>query len=175
MPPIPTMPTLAFPFRPVEPVLVPLEPSDAAALSRLHALAFDAPGGGWGGGEFASLLGQPTVLGRRAVRPSRGGPAEPRGFVLAREAAGEAEVLTIAVHPAWQGRGVGGLLMETLLRDLYARRARELFLEVDEGNAPALRLYDRLGFREVGRREAYYAGEGTEPVNALTLRLDLDG
>lgn len=171
---LPTM-TFRVPFGPVEPEMVPLELADAPALARLHAMAFDVPGGGWGTGEFHALLRQRTTFGYRAVRPSPAGapPAEPRGFVLAREIAGEAEVLTIAVHPAWQGRGIGRLLMDALLRELYARRATELFLEVDEGNAPALRLYERLGFREVGKREAYYEGPGGTPANAITMRLDL--
>ena len=165
-----------LPFTPGTPEVVPLDADDAAALSRLHRAAFDVPGGGWGAGEFHSLLRQPAVLGYRAVRPNPSGlsPAEPRGFVLAREAAGEAEVLTIAVHPAWQGRGLGRLLMDALLRDLYARRAEELFLEVDEGNHPAMRLYERLGFREVGKREAYYGGPGGQSANAITMRLDLN-
>ena len=170
MPMVPRMP-----FAPIAPELIPLVPGDAATLSRLHSAAFSAPGGGWGTHEFHGLLKQPAVLGFRAVRPGPAGapPAEPRGFVLAREAAGEAEVLTIAVHPSWQGRGLGRLLMEALLRELYARRATELFLEVDEGNVPALRLYERLGFREVGRREAYYGGPDGPSANALNLRLDL--
>ena len=165
-----------LPFTPGTPEMVPLGPDDAASLARLRGAAFDVPGGGWGASEFAGLLRQPAVLGHRAVRPSpaaTAAPAEPRGFVLAREAAGEAEVLTIAVHPAWQGRGLGRLLMDALLRDLYARRATELFLEVDEGNRPALRLYEGLGFREVGKREAYYAGADGTPANAITMRLGL--
>lgn len=177
-----TLPLPRLP-RPVAPEMVPIVRDDAEALSRLHALAFDAPGGGWGAGEFASLLAQSAVFGHRAVRPAPGPLAHPfqvfgapairatpdaRGFVLLREAAGEAEVLTIAVHPAWQGRGVGRLLMDAALRELYARRAEALFLEVDEGNAPALALYRRLGFAQVGRREGYYGGAA-----ALTMRLDL--
>ena len=175
---LPVLPLSRLPFRPVAPEMVPIARDDAAALSRLHGLAFDAPGGGWGAGEFATLLGQPGVHGFRAVRPAPAplpGPlatfqaaAEARGFVLVRDVAGEAEVLTIAVHPAWQGRGVGRLLMDAALRELYARRATALFLEVDEGNDPALALYRRLGFTEVGRREGYYGGAA-----ALTMRLDL--
>ena len=181
---LPVLPLARFPFRAVAPELVPIGGDDAPALARLHALAFDAPEGSWGAGEFATLLGQPGTFGFRAVRPAPAPlpgplavfqpPVEPRGFVLVREvpgkgdARGEAEVLTIAVHPAWQGRGIGRLLMDGALRELYARRTGALFLEVDEGNAPALALYHRLGFREVGRREGYYAGS-----TALTMRLDL--
>jgi [ribosomal protein S18]-alanine N-acetyltransferase len=50
---------------------------------------------------------------------------------------------------------------------------RKVFLEVDEGNAPALRLYSRAGFEQVGRRPGYYANsEGS--ASALVLRRNLD-
>ena len=172
--PFPT--ALPSPFRGLVPEVWPLSSSDAAALSRLHSSAFPLAGDQWSAGEFTGLLLQPGVFGHRAIRGGAMGLAkpEPRGFVLAREAAGEAEVLTIAVHPSWQGRGIGRALMDALLRDLYARRAEALFLEVDEGNRGALTLYGRLGFREVGRRESYYAG-GAHGSAALTMRLDLEG
>jgi ribosomal-protein-alanine N-acetyltransferase len=62
-------------------------------------------------------------------------------------------------------------LLDINLRRLAGLGARSVFLEVDEGNVPAMRLYQRAGFREVGRREAYYpAGRGSA---ALILRRDL--
>lgn len=153
--------------------LVPLETSDARALSRVHGSAFPLSGGSWGGTEFHGLLAQPNAFGLAAVRPGgSGGGREPRGFVLLRTAADEAEVLTLAVHPAWQGRGLGRRLMEGALRELYARRVDKLFLEVDEGNVPAIRLYERLGFETVGRRDAYYEKLGGR-ATALTMRLDI--
>jgi [ribosomal protein S18]-alanine N-acetyltransferase len=48
-----------------------------------------------------------------------------------------------------------------------------VFLEVEEGNKPALRLYDRAGFREVGRRPGYYTDEAMAPLAARVLRRDL--
>ena len=153
----------------------PAAREDAGALARLHASAFPLAGESWGPDEFRSLLGQGNVFAYRAVRSGmmgRGVPA-PRGFVLAREADGEAEILTIAVHPSWQGRGIGRSLMDAVLRELYARRAEALFLEVNEDNEAALALYRRLGFDEVGRRDNYYSrGDGR---TALTMRLRLDG
>ncbi|MET0429646.1 MAG: ribosomal-protein-alanine acetyltransferase, partial [Microvirga sp.] len=56
---------------------------------------------------------------------------------------------------------------------LAPRGARIVFLEVEEGNAPALALYRRLGFREVGRREGYYARPDGTRAAALTMSLDL--
>lgn len=164
------------PFRNAPADLQPLEQGDARALSRLHASAFPLAGRSWGAGEFHGLLASPGVSGHRAVRASALGRPEPRGFVLVRTAADEAEVLTLAVHPSWQGRGIGRSLMNAAIRDLYAARVARLHLEVDEGNAPAIALYDRLGFRRVGTRKAYYAGgEGREGgANAVTMALALD-
>jgi ribosomal-protein-alanine N-acetyltransferase len=58
------------------------------------------------------------------------------------------------------------------LRRLAALGARAVFLEVDEHNTAAIKLYDRAGFFEVGRRPNYYQGSGT-PAAALVLRRDL--
>jgi len=93
--------------------------------------------------------------------------------VLARLAAGEAEILTIAVRHASRRLGLGRMLMEAVLRHLHAERAETLFLEVDETNIPALALYRRLGFREVGRRDAYYADREGRKSSALVMRRDL--
>jgi ribosomal-protein-alanine N-acetyltransferase len=48
-----------------------------------------------------------------------------------------------------------------------------VFLEVDEGNIPARKLYARAGFRDVGRREAYYSNQRGRNAAALVLRRDL--
>ena len=58
------------------------------------------------------------------------------------------------------------------LRRLAGLSARAVFLEVDEGNQPARRLYQRAGFREVGRRPGYYQ-HGNHAATALVLRRDL--
>jgi ribosomal-protein-alanine N-acetyltransferase len=63
--------------------------------------------------------------------------------------------------------------MDAVLRELYGQRAEALFLEVDEANAPAVALYRRLGFRQVGRREAYYSGPDGTRSGALVMRRDL--
>ena len=171
---IPFTVALPHPFRAPPTEIAPLESEDARALSRLHASAFPLGRGSWGAGEFHTLLMQRGVFGFRVARgrPLGRGKAEPRGFVMIRETGEEAEVLTLAVHPSWQGRGLGRALMDAAIRELYARHVAELFLEVDEGNAPAIGLYRKLGFETVGCREAYYAKIGGR-ATALTMRLDL--
>src|SRR5690606_37665763 len=122
--------------------------------------------------EFVSLIEQEPVFGFAAWRIGQR-RAAPAGFVLARLAAGEGEILTIAVGRAYRRRGLGRDLMEAVLRALHGERAEALFLEVDEANAPALALYRRLGFREVGRRPGYYEHPHAPKTAALTMRRDL--
>src|SRR5690606_10958992 len=113
----------------------------------------------WSGAEFSDLLGQDTVFGFAAREIGRR-DAKPVGFVLARVAADEGEILTVAVARSHRRRGIGWLLMDAVLRRLHSDRAQSLFLEVDETNAAAIALYRRLGFHEVGKRPAYYSGSG---------------
>jgi [ribosomal protein S18]-alanine N-acetyltransferase len=78
----------------------------------------------------------------------------------------EAEVHTIAVEPAHQGRGVGELLLRGLLTRADEKRAA-VFLEVRTDNEPATRLYRKYGFEVVGLRKRYYQPSGAD---AHTMR-----
>jgi len=149
--------------------LEPLTAADSPAISALHREDFVRP---WTDGEFATLLEQDTVFGF-AAREVGHGAEPPVGFVLARLAAGEGEILTVAVARAHRRQGLGWQLMDAVLRRLHGERAEALFLEVDETNAPALALYRRLGFREVGKRPNYYRSSEHGPTGALVMRRDL--
>ena len=92
---------------------------------------------------------------------------------MSRHAGDEAEVLSVAVAQARRGRGLARTLLDLHLRRLAGFGVRAVFLEVDEQNRPALRLYARAGFREVGRRPNYYSDDGGTATNALVLRRDL--
>lgn len=71
-------------------------------------------------------------------------------------AAGEAELLRIAVDPAHRGQGLGQVLLEACQRDLEAQGLTRLFLEVRVSNAPAIRLYGACGWKRCGLRSNYY-------------------
>ena len=146
-----------------------LEGEDSHFLAGLHHEDFVRP---WSEEEFASLLGQETVFGFKAIGSGRRS-GRPAGFVLARHAAGEGEILTIAVARARRRSGIGRGLMDAVLRRLHHERTESVFLEVDEGNAAAIALYRRLGFREVGRRAAYYRSREGSRSDALVMRRDL--
>ena len=148
-----------------EPVLSEARTQDAAALAALHAAAFRR---GWSEDELERLLIDKTVIAHRAMVGRT-----LAGFIISRLAAGEAEILSVAVAPARRGRGLARKLLDLHLRRLAGLGATAVFLEVDEDNAPARRLYDRARFRDVGRRPAYYARNGAPPAAALVLRRDL--
>jgi ribosomal-protein-alanine acetyltransferase len=83
------------------------------------------------------------------------------GFVVCRElAAGESEVLSLVVDPAVRRRGVASRLMRSVLDGAPGA----WFLEVRESNAAAITLYDKFGFREIGRRPNYYHDTGETAV-----------
>ena len=135
--------------------------ADAPALAALHAAAF-TPAQAWGAGTIEVLLALPGAFGLWR---------EGAGLVLARMAADEAEILTVGVSPGARRRGHGAALLRGALGSARARGAGAMFLEVAAGNAPALALYAREGFAEVGRRRRYYS----DGADALVLRRGLDG
>lgn len=148
-----------------EPVLSEAGPRDAAALAALHATAF---GRGWSEHEFERLLTEKNVIAHRAMAGRT-----LAGFVLSRLASSEAEILSIAVAASRRRRGLARKLLDLHLRRLAGLGATAVFLEVEDGNVAAQRLYARAGFRDVGRRPAYYARGDKGPANALVLRRDL--
>lgn len=162
---------MGLPFDNLHPrpfMIEPLFPEDSSHLARIHAETFHQP---WSDEDFHALLMEATVFGFIA-REEGNRAAPPGGFVLARLVQGEAEILTIAVALNSQRKGLGHALMDATLRHLYNVRADMLFLEVDELNAPALGLYRRLGFKQVGKRPGYYQTPDGRSA-ALTLRRDL--
>src|SRR6266571_6347364 len=146
-------------------VVEPATPRDAAKLAEIHGESFHR---GWGEGEFESLLTERNTLvhrlrlGRRVI-----------GFAVSRMAADEAEILSIAIDVDQRGRGLSRNLLLTHLGHLAGRGVRSVFLEVEENNQPARRLYERAGFAITGVRERYYQQPGGEQLNALIMRRDL--
>lgn len=124
----------------------------------------------WEPGECAALLADPSVVTEGVFIGSAG---EPCGFVLSRLAADEAEILSIVVAGRRRRSGLGEMLLCAHMAQLAGRGTARLFLEVEEGNAPAIGLYRRLGFETVGRREGYYPKPDGSRVAALVMRRDL--
>jgi ribosomal-protein-alanine N-acetyltransferase len=159
---------MVFSFRKAaQPILRTLRSNHAAECAALHAASFAHS---WSVQEFETLLSAANVAGEAAVDPTSG---DLRGFVLARLAADEAEILTIAVDAALRRRGVGRALLAAQMARLPSLGAKKLFLEVERENAAAIALYAKFGFREVGQRKGYYQKSNGAAATALVLRRDL--
>jgi ribosomal-protein-alanine N-acetyltransferase len=144
----------------------PGEARDAKDLARIHGQSFYR---GWPSEEFATFLADrhtPVYVACDAKRRIA-------GFALIRTVLDEAELLTIAVDPRWRGKGVGRALMEALFADLMMSPARRMFLEVDEQNHAAIRLYKRLGFSTISSRKGYYPRPDGSAATALVMARDL--
>jgi len=128
------------------------------AMASLHAACFSTPRP-WSATEITSLLASPLCFQL----------TEPYGFLIGRVAAGEAELLTLAVDPKARQRGTGGRLVDAFLAAVQARGAESAFLEVSAANLPAQSLYARKGFIQKGRRAGYYHTPDGKRLDALLL------
>ena len=129
-----------------------------AAVHAIEQAAFSDP---WSARDFRECVASDVVF---LVAAAPDGVA---GYIIAQDAADEAEILNLAVAPARHRGGIGRALVERTLATLARRGARRVFLEVRELNSAARALYAALGFEEVGRRSRYYQ----RPVeDAIVLR-----
>ena len=130
---------------------------DIAALAALHATSFPDP---WGTEAIRELFAGPGVFAFLF----------PEGFILARAAGDEAEILTLAVMPQMRRQGLGRSLIRAAAHHARNLGANSLFLEVAANNIAAQALYRSQGFAAVGRRKAYY---GAQDADVLKVMLPL--
>lgn len=89
------------------------------------------------------------------------------GYVGSQTCMDETDMMNLAVSPAYRRQGVGKALIDALTKQLQMRGSRCLTLEVRSSNAPALALYGRMGFQQIGLRKNYYRNPKED---ALILR-----
>ncbi|HTR79497.1 MAG TPA: ribosomal protein S18-alanine N-acetyltransferase [Gemmatimonadaceae bacterium] len=137
---------------------------DIAAVAALERACFrDA----WSANAFREVLGAAWIYFACARRSDTGALV---GYVVASFAADEGEVTNLAVDPASRRSGLGGRLLDAVMREARQRGASALYLEVRDSNAAGRALYRSHGFTEVGRRRDYYRFPDED---AIVLRLDL--
>ena len=78
------------------------------------------------------------------------------GYIGSQTAVDETDVMNVAVHPDHRRKGIAEALIENLVSELKARDSHALMLEVRDSNVPAISLYEKLGFLQVGLRKNYY-------------------
>ncbi len=128
-------------------------------VADLEKLCFQDP---WSEKSIASELENVLSLWLVAVEGDR-----VAGYVGSQTVLEETDMMNIAVHPDYRRQGVGEALVNALVYDLQKLGSRCLTLEVRASNDPAIRLYKKLGFVQIGRRPKYYRNPRED---ALILR-----
>ena len=134
---------------------------EATLLAALHGECFD---NAWTAAEFARLMAMPGAAAYLACEGD-----EPLAFLLARQAAGEGEILTIGTRPFARRRGIAGRLVSHLAEAMRKTKVSQLLIEVATDNAPGRALYASEGFTVTGRRKAYYEKPGGERQDAVVM------
>ncbi|MGA2236254.1 MAG: ribosomal protein S18-alanine N-acetyltransferase [Terriglobales bacterium] len=140
----------------------------SAALNDVPAiLAIEQPAPGaahWTSEQYNRLVNSGVVLVAEAA-------GQLCGFVCAQAVAGEWEIENVVVSAEFLRRGIANELVRELIRRAKSEPASAMLLEVRESNLPARGLYEKHGFREVGRRRVYYR-DPVEDAILYALRFD---
>lgn len=140
----------------------------AARFSSLHSTSFSSP---WSAKSFQDMLSLKSVSCWVAKQNHN---ADPIGYIIIQASKDEAEILTLVVDPSYRRGKIAMRLYMEMSKSLIQKNIKNLFLEVDETNIPAVTLYNKLGFERIGQRKAYYgASENSGARNALILRCEL--
>lgn len=96
------------------------------------------------------------------------------GYSVLSVAASEAHLLNVCITPGHHGQGHGTRMVRRMIDLARWHHAERMFLEVRPSNPRAIKLYDRIGFNEIGRRPNYYpAKRGREDAIVMALELQL--
>ena len=130
-----------------------------AQVAEIEKLCFSDP---WSENSVASELNNPLSLWLVALDG-----ATVAGYIGSQSVEGEADMMNVAVHPDYRRQGIGRELVTGLVSALKEKGVYSLALEVRASNAPAIALYEQMGFAQVGVRPNYYRNP---KENALILR-----
>ena len=145
--------------------LEPMTLEDLDDVLVIERASFQTP---WSRGAFRYELTQNRVARCSVARCGR----RLAGYLCLWEIGHEIHVTNLATHPDLRRRGVGRRLLGSVLEDARRRGVDLAFLEVRPTNAEALLLYERFGFRVIGRRKGYYFDTGED---ALVMEARLSG
>ncbi|MEO0946969.1 MAG: ribosomal protein S18-alanine N-acetyltransferase [Cyanobacteria bacterium J06641_5] len=151
--PLPTQPIPGWTLR-------ELESADIPAILALDRACF---GGIWSESGYQREIDSPNST---LVVLETAAQADPVGVACAWAILDEAHITLLGVRPNWRQRGLGQLLLATLLQDAQQRGLARATLEVRASNQSAIALYEKFGFRVAGDRPNYYQNP---PEAALIL------
>ena len=142
--------------------IINMTAAHVAQIAEIEKLCFSDP---WSENSVASELNNPLSLWLVALDG-----ATVAGYVGSQSVLDGADMMNIAVHPDYRRRGIARELVTGLADALAEKGVKSLALEVRQSNAPAIALYEQLGFQQVGLRPNYYRNPRE---NSLILRKEL--
>lgn len=142
--------------------IVTMTEAYVAQIAQIEKLCFSDP---WSENSISSELNSRISLWLVALDGN-----SVAGYIGSQSVLDEADMMNVAVHPDYRRQGIGEKLVLALAQALTEKGIRGLMLEVRESNVPAIALYEKLGFRQVGLRKNYYRAP---KENALIMRKEL--
>lgn len=140
-------------------ILEKMNASHVAQIAQLETICFSDP---WSEKSIASELENKLSCWLVAVENGN-----VTGYIGSQTVCGETDMMNVAVHPDHRRKGIAETLILSLVEQLKMVKSHCLTLEVRASNAPAIALYEKLGFSEIGRRKNYYRNPRED---ALILR-----
>ena len=119
-------------------------------IAELHKLCF--PHKPWSADDFGELKKSGCEI-----------VASQNGFIVWRTVLDESEIITIGVHPDARGTGIAIAMIGLMENEIKKNGASKIFLEVSHTNTPAIKLYEKCGFVQIGKRKNYYS-DGTDAI-----------
>ena len=133
--------------------------SHVAQIAELEKICFSDP---WSENSIASELNNKLAFWLTALEEDR-----VAGYIGSQTVMDESDMMNVAVHPDFRRKGIAEALVNALVDQLKIMGSHCLTLEVRASNMPAITLYEKLGFTEIGRRKNYYRNPKED---ALILR-----
>ena len=140
-------------------MIVKMNEGHVPAVAELETICFSDP---WSENSVASELTNKLSLWLVAEEDGR-----VAGYIGSQTVCNETDMMNVAVHPDFRRRGIAEALIIALVEQLKVEESHCLTLEVRASNVPAIALYEKLGFEEIGRRKNYYRNPRED---ALILR-----
>lgn len=143
----------------------PMQPGDIDEVLALEQSVYPHP---WSRANFADSL----ASGYDAwVLRGHGGAL--MGYFLIMQVVDEAHLLNVAVAQEWQGQGLGRFLLNQSVARARGLGMEAMLLEVRPTNTRALDIYQRYGFKQIGRRKGYYPAANGQREDAIVMRIAL--
>ena len=140
-------------------IIINMKESHVAQVAQLEKICFSDP---WSENSVASELNNKLALWLVAEEGER-----VAGYIGSQTVMDETDMMNVAVHPDFRRQGIAEKLILELIDRLKTMKSHCLTLEVRASNDPAIALYGKLGFEQVGRRKNYYRNPRED---ALILR-----